>query len=119
MDITVAEDPHAGVTVVTLHGELGVDSATALRTTLVGLIDRYAIHIVVDLASLTFCDSIGLSAFVDGHRRCAAAGGWLRLAAARPFLHRVLEVVGLLGPVPLYATVCAARTGDEAHLIQP
>ena len=119
MDITVAERPDEGVTVVALHGELGVDSAGRLRTTLARLIDGYAIRIVVDLAPLTFCDSIGLSAFLDGHRRCSEAGGWLRLAAARPFMLRVLDVVGLAVLVPLYATVPAACTGDEAHLIRP
>jgi len=119
MEISVAERPDAHVTVVTLHGELGVDSAASLRTTLAGLIDGCLIQIVVDLAPLTFCDSIGLSAFVDGHRRCTEAGGWLRLAAAGPFLERVLAVVGLLGWVPLYDTVHAACTGDAAHLIQP
>jgi anti-anti-sigma factor len=119
MDITVAERPDVGVTVVALHGELGVDSAGRLRSTLARLIDGYAVNIVVDLAPLTFCDSIGLSAFLDGHRRCVEVGGWLRLAAARPFLRKVLDVVGLITLVPLYDTVFSACTGDEAHLIRP
>ena len=119
MDITVAERCDAGVTVVTLHGELGVDSAGPLRTTLAALIDRYRLRIVVDLAPLTFCDSIGLSAFVDGHWRCTEVGGWMRLASPRPFLRRILDVVGLIGLVPLYETVPAACTGDAARLIRP
>ena len=119
MDITVAERSAAGITVVTLHGELGVDSAGLLRKTLAELIDQYRIRIVVDLAPLAFCDSIGLSAFIDGHRRCAEVGGWMRLAGARPFLCRILEVVGLLGIVQLYDSVPAACTGDESRLVKP
>ena len=80
------------------------------------LIDGPVSRVVIDLGAVAFCDSVGLSAFVDGHRRCKAAGGYLRLARATPFLQRILAVVGLLGPVALYRTVEAACAGDESQL---
>jgi len=116
MDITVAECPVHGATIVALHGELGVDVVDQLRATLTGLIDRSAARIVIDLAAVSFCDSMGLSGFIDGHHRCTAAGGYLRLAAAGPFLREVLSVVGLLGRLPVYDTVDAACTGDVTAL---
>jgi anti-anti-sigma factor len=108
MDITVAEHPVRGATVVTLHGELGMESAGRLRTSLLDIIGRAGTLIVIDLGPLEVCDSIGLSAFVDAHRCCTRAGGYLRLAAPSPFLRRVLSVVGLLDAIPLYDTVAAA-----------
>jgi anti-anti-sigma factor len=74
---------------------------------------------VVDLSALTFCDSIGLSTFVDAHRRCAAAGGYVRLAAPTPFLLRVLAVVGLLDRVPAYDTVLGAVRDDPGDRSTP
>jgi anti-sigma B factor antagonist len=116
MEITVAPPAARDAFVVELHGELDLHSADQLRSSLTGLIDQGATKIVVDLAAVPFCDSVGLSAFVDGHRRCQAVGGYLRLAAATPFLHRLLTVVGLLGLVSLYDTVAAACDGDASQL---
>jgi anti-anti-sigma factor len=118
MNITVADGPVPGVTVVALRGELGVDTVQPLQDALDDVIARPGSRVVVDLAGLEFCDSIGLSSFVEAHRRSAAAGGFLRLAAPTPFLLRVLAVVGLLGRVPVYETVPAACTGDETRLSQ-
>jgi anti-anti-sigma factor len=116
MDITVARQAGHDTVVVALHGDLDLHSADHLRTSLAGLVEQAVTKIVVDLAAVAFCDSVGLSAFVDGHRRCRAAGGFLRLAAATPFLQRILTVVGLLGPVALYNTVTAACAGDSTEL---
>jgi anti-sigma B factor antagonist len=114
MDITVAEPTADGVTVVRLSGELGVDTVQALQEALTNLVDQRAHRVVVDLSDLGFCDSIGLSSFVEAHRRGTAAGGWVRLAAPSPFLLRVLGVVGLLGRLPVYATVAGAAADDRA-----
>jgi anti-sigma B factor antagonist len=119
MNITVAEGPVSGVTVLALRGELGVDTVQPLRDALDDVVANPACRVVVDLAGLEFCDSIGLSSFVDAHRRCSAGGGFLRLAAPTPFLLRVLAVVGLLGQVPVYDTVAAACAGDESARSRP
>jgi hypothetical protein len=74
---------------------------------------------VVDVSSLAFCDSIGLSAFVDGHRSCTRLRGYLRLAGPGPFLRLMLAVVGVLGPVPVYDSVHAACIGNSAYLTRP
>lgn len=100
---------------VKLAGELGVDTAADLATALEELLARPnpTNRIVIDLALLGFCDSIGLSTFVDAHRRCAANGGYLALAAPSPFMHKLLGVVGLTRQVRAYATVASACAGGE------
>ena len=115
VQITVAKAPSADATVVKLAGELGVDSASELSRALAALLDgpSPANRIVIDLTLLGFCDSIGLSTFVDAHRRCVANGGYLALAAPSPFMHKLLGVVGLTRRVPAYATVASACAGGE------
>jgi len=115
--ITVAEAPTGDATVVKLAGELGVDTAAELAMAIEELLGRPTRRIVIDLALLGFCDSIGLSTFVDAHRRCTAEGGYFALAAPSPFMLELLGVVGLTRQVPAYATVASACAGgDEGRL---
>lgn len=107
------------VTIVTPRGELDLDTAAQLRAVIEDLLARDTVRIVVDLARLNFCDSVGLSTFTVAGTACAAAGGYLRLAAPTPFLLRLLGVVGLLDRIPVYATVPAALEADAAQLLTP
>lgn len=119
MDVMVAEHETAGATVVSLWGQLDLDTAGQLRDVLAPLLARPVPRIVVHLAGLTFCDSIGLSTLAMGHNRCVDAGGYLRLSAPTPFLLRVLTVVGLVPLLPTYRTVEHACFADPAGLIAP
>jgi anti-anti-sigma factor len=119
MDVETAVDTTDATAVLSIRGELGIDSAPQLRTSLTDLVDGGITRIVVDLGALTFCDSIGLSAFADAHIRCTRVGGWLRLAAPSPFLLRTLSVVGLLAHIPVYDSAEAARTGEQARMLTP
>jgi anti-anti-sigma factor len=115
MDLAVTSS--SGTTVMSLTGQLDIDTAPRLREAVGDLLRRSVNRIVVDLGGLTFCDSIGLSTFVVAHRGCTAAGGHLRLAAPNPFMWRVVSVVGLPGRLPIYRTVVAACCGDPADLM--
>jgi anti-anti-sigma factor len=91
-----------------MRGSLDLDSVTVLTTTLEQVLDRPAPRIVVDLSGVEFCDSTGLSAFVVGHNRARAAGGWLRLAAPGEWMSGLLDTVGLTGRLGVYPTVAEA-----------
>jgi anti-sigma B factor antagonist len=94
--------------VVTVRGSLDIDSAPVLTTTLDQVLDRPQPRVVVDLSGVDFCDSTGLSAFVVGHNRAAAAGGWVRLAAPSDWMEHLLETVGLTGRIGVYPGVADA-----------
>jgi anti-sigma B factor antagonist len=94
MQATVT-DHGPGIAVLRLAGELDADTAGTLHATLAGLIERPVPRIIVDLADLKFCDSIGLSAFVISRQVIATRGGWLRFACANPFMTQLLATVGL------------------------
>jgi anti-anti-sigma factor len=99
--------------VVTVRGNLDIDSAPVLTTALDQVLDRPEPRVVVDLSGVEFCDSTGLSAFAVGHNRAEAAGGWLRLACASEFIDGLLDTVGLTARLGVYATVGDALAGRE------
>ncbi|BCY08000.1 STAS domain-containing protein [Actinoplanes sp. L3-i22] len=110
----VSLDHRDGATVVTVRGDLDLDSAPQLAEGLAAALDRPAPRVVVDLSGVEFCDSIGLSTFVVGHRRAEAAGGWLRLAAPGEFLERLLDTLGIAGRLGVHPTVADALAGRNA-----
>jgi anti-sigma B factor antagonist len=107
--VSVVGNPDGSV-VVSVRGNLDIDSATVLTTTLDQILDRPEPKVVVDLSGVEFCDSTGLSAFVLGHNRARAGGGWLRLAGPGEFLGRLLDTVGLRERLGVYPTVPDALT---------
>jgi anti-sigma B factor antagonist len=97
--------------VLSAVGEIDHDSCALLLAVVDEAIARGRVQLVVDLAEVTFCDSGGLSALVDAHRRADARGGGLRLAAAQPRVLAVLQATNLDRYLSLYASVDEA-TGD-------
>ncbi|WP_250037275.1 STAS domain-containing protein [Paractinoplanes maris] len=112
MHVSVVDNSDESV-VVTVRGNIDIDSGTTLTTALEQLLDRPAPRIVVDLSGIEFCDSTGLSALVVGHNRASASGGWLRLAAPGEFLARLLDTVGLIPRLAVYTTVGDALAGRD------
>jgi anti-anti-sigma factor len=107
--VNLTEDPRAAI--VTVRGNLDLDSAPSLATRLDEALSRPQPRVVVDLSGVEFCDSIGLSTFVVGHNRARASGGWLRLAAPGEFLGHLLDTVGLTHRIGVYPTLAAALPG--------
>lgn len=107
MQATVT-DHRQDVSVLSLRGELDVDTAATLHATLDELMARDVPRIVVDLAGLGFCDSTGLSAFLTSRNAALARGGWVRLAGPNRFVRQLLATVGLTRELPIYPDVAAA-----------
>jgi anti-sigma B factor antagonist len=93
--VTFSAEHRDGVVVLRLVGELDMSSAPDLVDRVAGLVVGGDPRVLADLAGLSFCDSAGLNAFIRGDRRCAAAGGWLRLTGARGHVARMIELSGL------------------------
>lgn len=87
------QDAHV---LVAVEGELDADSAPMLRQGLSDLIESQGnLSVVVDLRSMTFIDSSGLTVLVTAHKWLQARGGELRLSGPRRSAHRVLQISGL------------------------
>jgi len=93
--LVVATESRGDAIMLRVAGELDISTASEFLTVVGQALARGQSRLVVDLAALTFCDSTGLTAFVRGDRRCAEAGGWLRVTGARGHVARVFEISGV------------------------
>lgn len=87
--------------VLVLHGELDLSTVDALRDVLRSQEARAAI-VVLDLRSLQFIDSSGLSLIVSEQQRARQDGFRLAIAVGgAPTVQRLFELTGLQGTLTL------------------
>lgn len=104
MQVSVAHHP-PNTAVLILRGSLDIDTAPALKANLNRLVEQPSPRVVVDLAGLDFCDSMGVGVLVTAHSRALERGGWVRLAAPSSFLRRLLDTLGLTQHLSLHPNV--------------
>jgi anti-anti-sigma factor len=85
-----------GHALVILTGELDVSTAGQLYEELATLNREGAIHVALDLTTLEFIDSTGISVIIAEHKRTASAGGELIILTPHRHVRRVFEVSGLM-----------------------
>lgn len=94
LSITVA--PTADVVTVIVGGEIDVHTSPQLRSCLLDQVARTgASRVVVDLTSVTFCDSTALGVLVGAHRRMQGEDRLLEVRAPSPPVRHLFEVSGL------------------------
>ncbi|MEV6597870.1 STAS domain-containing protein [Actinoplanes sp. NPDC051346] len=86
------QDPGDGIRVLSVAGEIDHDSVDVLRDAVEQALADGRDRLVADLSAVPFCDSGGLSLFVETHRRTTARGGWLRLAGPQAPVRFTLNV---------------------------
>jgi anti-sigma B factor antagonist len=107
--------------VVTVHGEIDLLTAPALRERLDALTAEPCPDLVLDLRAVSFIDCAGLSVLCRARNRVLARSGRLRLVGAGAFLRRVLRHTGLTGVfevlpgVPM--TAGGAQTAGEGKAV--
>lgn len=98
---------------VTLTGEIDMDSAPLVRESL-GQCLRDGIRTIdVDVTTVTFCDCSGLNTFLHALLHTAAVGGSLHLHYPSPALERL---VALTGSESLFLTLPDALAGSPPAL---
>lgn len=113
--------------VVTLAGDVDLHNAPQLRDRLSSMIDEGITTIVVDLAEVTFIDSMTLGVLLGASKRLRPRGGQLRIVVPEPGIRKVFEITLLDRIFQLYHTREAAlarvadepaRTADDAQAAQ-
>jgi anti-sigma B factor antagonist len=87
--------PAPGQVVITFTGELDLASAEHALSYVQGVIDRHQASVVLDLASLKFCDARGLGTLVRMYKYAEQAGCALRLRSPQPRVLMIMRVTGL------------------------
>src|SRR3954466_15397167 len=95
--------------VLAVGGEIDIDTAPALAAAVERELAAGATELWVDLTATTFMDSSGVHVLFGGHHR--AVGLTRRLAVICPAgnVRRVLELVGVVDHVPVFADRAAAH----------
>jgi anti-anti-sigma factor len=83
-------------TVVRVAGELDALSGSKLRALLAQAFDDHPSAVVVDLAEVSFIDSVGLSILVTAHNRGEAQSIPFTVRSASPACQRVFEITQLV-----------------------
>ncbi len=81
--------------VLVVAGDLDHHTTPRLRAALEEVTFGPGADLVVDLSSLTFCDSTGIATLVAAHQRAHDAGGALLLAGLEQDIARVFHIMGL------------------------
>ncbi|MGR8010500.1 STAS domain-containing protein [Streptomyces hypolithicus] len=113
-DLVLSHYHHGATTVVAVTGEIDFHSALALRARCLDLIEQGHPRLVLDLSQIAFCDSSGLSTFINLWHRTRAANGWLALAALPVSLDRVLRLTGVDTLLPVHASAADALAAPGA-----
>lgn len=100
------DDDHA---VVKMWGELYTDRIGELSRTLDALVRAGSTRILLDLSRLYDLDGDAITELTRWQAALSASGGWLCLAAPRPWVRRLLEHMCLRGTFTVYPTVAQAR----------
>ncbi len=79
---------------ITLAGEIDLESASLVGTALARCLSDGVRTIDIDLTPVTFCDCSGLNAFLHAAQRTTEAGGTLRLHHPPPTLSLILDLTG-------------------------
>ena len=105
LEISVRPGP-----VVTIAGEIDVQSSPDLRDQLLRVIRQHGARLALDLAGVTFIDCAGINALLATRRRAQLEGGSLRVLRASPRVRRLITLTRLDAVLMPAATPHAAAS---------
>jgi anti-sigma B factor antagonist len=98
-----AETPEWPGALIVARGELDVQSVPELRARLAEAIDGGKNRVVVDMAEVSFIDSVSLSALVGAQRKLGDDGR-LAIVAVHEYVRLILQATGLEQVLNVFAT---------------
>jgi anti-sigma B factor antagonist len=109
MDLRLAARVLGPYVVITMGGELDVETAPALAGYLATALDqRPGRDIILDVSGVSFADAAGLSALLAADTAVRDRGGSLRLAGPSRQLRKILGITGLTARLTTYPSTYAA-----------
>jgi anti-sigma B factor antagonist len=116
-----AQGPRHDVVVLSVHGEIDIDSVPVLRKFLLSVLEHQTGPVVVDLSEVAFMDSTGLHVLVDTLRRLEPQNRRLAIVCREGgHVHRLLALVGLLDALTVHRSrESAVLGGDDVLRSEP
>lgn len=89
------DETRSPYTVVSVTGEIDVNTSPHLRDKILELLERRNRRLVIDLDGTDFLDSTALGILVGVSKRLRAAGGSLTVVCSQPRILRTFQVTNL------------------------
>jgi anti-sigma B factor antagonist len=117
LGLLAACEQHQDVAVLNVHGEIDLETAPALRETLLPVLEQQTGPVVVDLSEVSFMDSTGVHVLVNTLRRLEPQNRPLAIVCREcGQVHRLLALVGLLDTLSVYRSHENAVIGGDDRL---
>jgi anti-sigma B factor antagonist len=94
--------------VLPLEGEIDLHVSPSLTAALSAMIDKKPKQLVVDLSRVTYIDSAGLAALIEGMQKVEAYGGQFALADLQETVRSIFEIARLDQVFRIFPDVDAA-----------
>ena len=104
MDLSIDVSTRETSTVMTVAGDIDIQTAPVLREALAAL-PPTAFMVVVDLSAVEFLDSSGVGALVGAAAALREGGSSLRLACPPPQVQKVFRISRLAEVIPIFDDV--------------
>ncbi len=112
--LLAAHEQQEDVAVLSVHGEIDLATAPALREFLLPILEHQTGPVVVDLSEVAFMDSTGLHVLVATLRRLEPQNRRLAIVCREGGqVHRVLALVGLLDILTVHRSRESAVLGGD------
>jgi anti-sigma B factor antagonist len=105
MDLDLSTRGYGDHAVVSVGGEVDLETATRLGDAALAALRDVSPHLVLDLSGVTFMDSTGLKVLLSIQRRADLAGGSFALAGVGRTVAKVLALTGLDQSFAIYDTL--------------
>jgi len=92
----IEETPEDGAHIISVRGEIHVQTAPRFAQRLNAAIDSGKTHVVLDLSAVEFIDSTGLSVLLNGLRLVTQRQGALALVLTNPTVLRLFQITSLV-----------------------
>lgn len=99
-----ATSDHQGLRLVSVRGEVDLSWSQRLRKTILEALASSR-PVAVDLSAVTYIDSSGIAALVEGFQNARGKGQRFALVAVSRPVHAVLELARLDRVFPIFPTV--------------
>ena len=114
MDLVLSTHQVDDLAVVTVGGEVDLDTASQLGDHALDAVRDTSPHVVLDLTGVTFMDSTGLKVLLSIQRRAELAGGSFGVAGPSRSVRKILALTGLDQTFALHDTVDEATVARSA-----
>jgi anti-anti-sigma factor len=118
MSLTLSFLPRGDAIVVRIHGRMDAFGTSTAESTLGSRPLDNTKRLILDCAEMSYLSSAGVRLIISLQKRLSASNQELALCSLQPFCHGVLEMSGLTGLIPIYASVTEALAPAQDNSFQ-